>query len=254
MNRFVRFEYNHADLAPIGDYTNQPILSLESALEPVLSSVDQLDHYMKKAKQLHYASKHGLTEDESSAIYLYTDDWSDQSLHRVLNQALQSEDRTKVTPWLGFLKLFRSALNKLPTVKKTIWRGLPIDVAKKFEEKEEFVWWGFVSCSSSLGVIKNFLDDSSLLCSIEPLNCKDVNGYAPYIGDHEVLLLPGIHLRVKSKGSNNGSDNLGIHLEEISDFDDDHDKPLDIVMSEPADENETSEFFTNLMIFSCYLL
>jgi len=254
MNKFILFKYNEKAFPPIDDYKIDGILSLDTALEPVLCSVDQLDYYIERAKKFrHYPSEHDLTEDESAAVYLYTNDWGDQSLHRVLNQALQSDDRRILTPWLGFLKLFNNALEKLPTVKDTIWRGLSNNIAKQLKENDEVVCWGVTSCSTSADIICNILDQNSVLCSIKPLNGKYIHGYTPFSNDHEVLLFPGTRFRVKIQESSNEIDKPVICLEEIKDINEDQTPSNDVTMKslhESDNEEDTGEFLTVQMIFS----
>jgi len=254
MKRFIQFEYNEKALPPIDDYENDEALSLDTVLKPILSHFDQLDQFIKKAKEFCYhPSEHGLTEDESAAVYLYTDDCNGQSLHYVLNQALQSEDRAMIKSWLGFLKLFNGALEKLPTVKDTIWRGLPNDIAKQLKENEEVVCWGVTSCSTSADIINSIVDQNSILCSIESLNGKNIHKYTPFANDYEVLLLPGTRLRVKSNELNHGTDKPVIYLEEISDVSAEQLSSIDVTMTsvdESANEENIRKFLTILMIFS----
>ncbi|CAF2639469.1 unnamed protein product [Rotaria sp. Silwood2] len=180
MKRFIHFEYDDKDFKPINDYKKHQVLSLDIALKPVLSYVDQLEHYMEKAKRCcHYSSTYGLTEDESAAIYLYTDDWGDQSLHNVLNRTLQTRNKIQLEPWLDFLKLFYTALEKLPNVKETLWRGLPIDISKKLEEDDELILCCVTSCSLSIDIMGCFLENNPILCSIESFNGKDIRDYTP---------------------------------------------------------------------------
>ena len=47
-------------------------------------------------------------------------EWGNDSFYRVLNRALRSEDRSSLKPWFVFLKLFATALGKLPNLKKVI--------------------------------------------------------------------------------------------------------------------------------------
>ncbi|CAF1536169.1 unnamed protein product, partial [Rotaria sordida] len=169
MNRFIRFKYDDKKLQPIDDYKDESISSIDLALQSVLSIVDRLDHYIEDAKHFrHYPSDHGLTEDESIAIYLYTNDWNDQCLNRVLNNTLQSKNHTTLKSWLSFLKLFNGALKKLPTVHDTtIWRGLTIDLVEKLNKNENLILCTIISCSSSRTIIEHLLDDTSVLCSIK---------------------------------------------------------------------------------------
>ncbi|CAF2049678.1 unnamed protein product [Rotaria magnacalcarata] len=217
MNRFIRFEYNNKKLQPIDNFKDESILSIDVTLQSVLSIVDRLNHYIEDAKHSrHYPSDHGLTEDEAVAIYLYTNDWGDQSLNRVLNSTLQSESQTALKSWLSFLQLFNAALGKLSTAHNTIWRGLTIDVVEKLNENEDLILCSIISCSSSSTVIEHLLDDKSILCSIKSFSGKNIQGYTTKNEEDEVLLLPGTRLRVKCKQLNNEKNKPIIYLEEIN--------------------------------------
>ncbi|CAF3694168.1 unnamed protein product [Rotaria sp. Silwood1] len=217
MNRFIRFEYNDKKIQPIDDWKDESLLSIDLALQSVSSIVDRLDYYIKDAKHSrHYPSNHGLTEDESVALYLYTNDWNDQSLNRILNSTLQSEDQAALKPWLNFLKLFYKALEKLSPIHNTIWRGLTINIAEKLNENEDLILCSVISCSLSSTMIEHLLDDKSVLCSIKSISGKNIQGYTSKNDEDEVLLLPGTRLRVKCKQLNNEQDKPIIYLEEIN--------------------------------------
>ncbi|CAF3737411.1 unnamed protein product [Rotaria socialis] len=245
MNRFIRFEYNNKKLQPIDNFKDKSILSIDVALQSVLSIVDRLDHYIEDAKHSrHYPSDHGLTEDEAVAIYLYTNDWNGQSLNRVLNSALQSESQTALKSWLSFLKLFNAALRKLPTVHNTLWRGLPFDVVEKLNENEDLILCSIISCSSSSTIIEHLLDDKSIICSVKSFSGKNIQGYTAKNEEDEVLLLPGTRLRVKRKQLNNEQDKPIIYLEEINEVEI-HD------MNNSLNEEDISEFLISSSIFIC---
>ncbi|CAF1321970.1 unnamed protein product [Rotaria magnacalcarata] len=217
MDRFNHFEYLENDCKSIDNYNKGKISSLDAALEPVLHDINNLGHYLERAKHdRHFPSEHGLTEDESAAVYLFTDDWVEKSLHPVLNKALQSQKKETLKPWRGFLRLLHAAFNKLPTVNQTIWRGLPIDVVAKLEENQELVLSCITSCSLSPDIMVHFLSEKSVLCSIKPLNSKDIQRYSFKTAYKEVVLLPGTRLRVKSKKSKNKNNEPKIIFEEIS--------------------------------------
>jgi hypothetical protein len=72
-----------------------------------------------------------LTQQESAAIHLYTMQFDGgPSLYEILNQSLRAENRQELKPWFLFLKLFLTALYKLPSQNKTIWRGVRIKVVE----------------------------------------------------------------------------------------------------------------------------
>ncbi len=104
-------------LEPICALEQEPLVSLEEAcrsLENILGT--ELKLYMTVAKANSKEPKNGLTQDESASIYLYTMEWNEteNSLYAVLNQTLCSADKTKLKPWLKYLKLFFTAFCKLP--------------------------------------------------------------------------------------------------------------------------------------------
>ncbi|CAF1295688.1 unnamed protein product [Rotaria sordida] len=254
MNRFIRFKYDDKKLQPIDDYKDESISSIDLALQSVLSIVDRLDHYIEDAKHFrHYPSDHGLTEDESIAIYLYTNDWNDQCLNRVLNNTLQSKNHTTLKSWLSFLKLFNGALKKLPTVHDTtIWRGLTIDLVEKLNKNENLILCTIISCSSSRTIIEHLLDDTSVLCSIKSFSGKNIQGYTSKNDENEVLLLPGTRLRVKYKQLNNKQNKPIIYLEEINEVEDDYEVINNVEMHDmnnSLNEKDISEFLINLNIF-----
>ncbi|CAM4833549.1 unnamed protein product [Rotaria magnacalcarata] len=200
MNRFTDFDLGTKTLSPIYGYYSCKLVFLEQSLIAILPYIDQLSRYIKVAKQhCHFPSEHGLTRDESAAVYLYTMEWGKDSFYRVLNQALKSEDRTKLKPWFPFLKLFEVAVEKLPSVKKAIWR---VTVN---------------SCSSSVDVIKGFVDINSTLFLIEAVNGRNIKGYTNFDNEDELILMPGTRLQVESNALNHLGGLHVIHLRELID-------------------------------------
>jgi len=215
--RFADVNFETKQLTPVYGYSSYPLVSLEQALQPISPLIKQLDRYIKVAKQnCTCPPEYRLTYDESAAIYLYTMEWGRSSFYRVLNRALRSEDRSSLKPWFHFLKLFDTALGKLPNLKRVIWRGVRYDISKEFKENEDVTWWTINSCSSSIHVIKNYLDNNSTLLLIEAINGKDVSGFTNYPHEDEVILGPGTRLRVVG----NAVDHIGglhvVHLKEVN--------------------------------------
>ncbi|CAF0983345.1 unnamed protein product [Adineta steineri] len=95
-------------------------------------SIEDINRFAKIAKAFRtYPNDHNLTKDESAAIYIYTMEMSDNSnIYQILNQILRLEDRLKVRPLFGYLKLLESATSKLPNFKGIVWRGIGKDVTK----------------------------------------------------------------------------------------------------------------------------
>ncbi|CAF0934545.1 unnamed protein product [Rotaria sordida] len=216
MYRFTDVESTPKRLTSVYGYLAHELLPLQKALEPISSQINQLDRFSKIAKnECHFPSEHGLTRDESAAIFLYTMEWGKNSLYQVMNRALRAEDRSSLKPWFGYLKLFDTAVQKLPIVRKNLWRGVATDIAKNFKKGDEFTWWTISSCSTSVNMIKDFLGSSSTLFLIEAVNGKDISRYTNYSSESEVILCPGTRLRVISDPLDQPYMHI-VHLQEYS--------------------------------------
>ncbi|CAF4030698.1 unnamed protein product [Adineta steineri] len=248
MHRFTDIESTSKRLPPVYSYLTHQLVSLSKALEPIFSTIDQLDRFSKIAKNgCHFPSEHGLTRDESAAIYLYTMEWGEDSFHRVINRALRAEDRSSIKPWFAYLKLFDVALQKLPTVQKNLWCGVPRDITTNFKKGDEFTWWTINSCATSDNIVKDLLGPNSTLFLIEAKNGKDISSYANCPNENEVILCPGTRLRVVSDPLDQSPMHL-IHLQEITDEEEEESLPtaLKTVITTPTPTTASTHTPTNV--------
>ena len=216
MPRFTDIESTPTRLPPVYGYLAHPLLPLHRALERISSKIDQLDRFCEIAiNECHFPSEHGLTRDESAAIFLYTMEWGENSFYHVINRALRAEDRLSIEPWFAYLKLFDTGVQKLPIVRKNLWRGVPMVISKNFKKDDHFTWWTISSCSTMIDVIKDFLCPDSTLFLIEAVNGKDIRSYTNFSNENEVILCPGTRLRVVSNPLNQASMHV-VHLQEVN--------------------------------------
>ena len=201
MNRYGDIDCSFRQISFVYDFRFEKLVSLEESLQLVETQIVQLSYFIQVAKKYcHYPNEHGLSKDQSASIYIYTMEWGETTLHHILNHALRSEDRERAKIWFPYLKLFDTALDLLPTAKGTVWRGVPFNIGMNFTKDLLFIWWTISSCSSSLDVIKTFLQNKndSTLFLIEAINGKKVLGYTQYENENEVLLKFGTKFRVKA--------------------------------------------------------
>ena len=220
MNRFSDIEASFKRLPPVYGYRAEKLVSLEQALKPIQDQIDELAYFVKIAKKYcHFPSEHGLSHDQSAAIYIYTMEWGETTLYRVLNRTLRSEERQNLKVWFPYLKLFDTALDKLPTVKEVVWRGVSLDIGKKYSENQMVTWWSINSTSSSVKVIEKFLGDqrNSTLFLIEAISGKKVSGYTEYENEHEIILRMGAEFRVKSEPLKQANGSYLVHLIQVDD-------------------------------------
>jgi hypothetical protein len=216
MSRFTATYGEEKQLTPIYGFSGFRLVPLEQALEKVAHEISGCKGLINDAKRhCHYPSKHNLTRDESAAILLYTMEAEEESFYSILNQTLRIEDRRLVIPWFSFIKLFDTALKKLPTVKGCIWRGIVGDFSDSYKQNQIVTWWNYSSCSSKVDVVESFLGKKkSTLFMIEARNGISLEGYTQFPKESEILLPMGTKLCVKGKGMKHGQLNL-IHLVEI---------------------------------------
>lgn len=182
----------------IEGYEKEPVVSLEEALEPFHGQIDQLPERIKEAKtKCYYPSKHQLTRDESAAIYIYSMNWRETNVHDKLQAALKSGNQAEAKRWFKFLKLYKSALDKLPEAKETVWQGTAYDEQKKklLTSGDQPLYIGLGSCSPSDKALKKQLERDGigrkLLVGYGPfVKAKDVTSYTA--GDQEeYAIFPG---------------------------------------------------------------
>lgn len=163
---------------------------------PVSSSMD-LGHKLK-AKQAGKPRK-PMNADQYGSICLYTGN----AIYTALNAALRNEDRAKIKKYFKYLRLFLDALEHLPKQKRTLWRGIGVDLHKNPQYKVggTVTWWGVSSTTSDMHVAKNFAGgcagDATVL-TIDAKSASDVSALSFYSSEKESLLAPGTQFKVKS--------------------------------------------------------
>ncbi|CAF0895557.1 unnamed protein product [Didymodactylos carnosus] len=209
-------------LIPIEGYQHLPLVSVEKAVETLEMLVPDIQRRAYFAKQycdgLSSSTLGPLTTDEAAAIYLYTTEWH-HSLYVALNQILRSKQRSRLLePWLLYLKLILTALFKLKSENKTVWRGIKLNLSEQYEDNQLYTWWGFSSCTHSVNILKSeqFLGKVGMrtLFNIQCISGKVIKPYSQFQTEDEILLLPATQFQVI--GKLNPAPNLHIiQLQEI---------------------------------------
>jgi hypothetical protein len=121
-------------LTPITGYQYIPLVTLEESVKPIAHLFDKIEIKIFMTKRGMTNPADGLSKDESRSIHLYTmPSDSGLPLFQVLNKVLRDEDRQTLKPWFPFLKLFLTALGKLPSQQMIVWRGVRgVDLRSKY--------------------------------------------------------------------------------------------------------------------------
>jgi len=218
-NIINNIKVNHG---PIVGYAKEPLLPLFAACAPLTNIIHNLSFHVQVAlDNTPDQPPDGLTIDESAAIRLYTIEWPKphQSLYSMLNRTLKEDNHEHLLPYFKYMKLFLTALAKLPCVPSlTIWRGVTKNVSVEFSPGTSVTWWAFSSCTTSLPVLENNIYLGKIgnrtLFSIEAINGRAIRAHSHFITEEEILLLPGTHMTVQSQ-FNPAPDLHIIHLKQI---------------------------------------
>lgn len=184
----------------IDGYQKEPLLPLADALQPLDGRIPGLSERIQEAlAYCRHPSPDKLTRDESAAIYLYSMKWDPSSLADQLHTAWASEDRSQLVPWFRYLRLFKSAFDKLPNAPTRVYQGGPntTGMKQKFEPDGVPLYCSFGACLDSGEALKQHLAQQGhanpLIVSYEDFECKSISGYTqtPH-GAKESIMFPSL--------------------------------------------------------------
>merc|ERR1712130_126246 len=132
-----------------------------------------------------------------AAIMMYTSN----AIYKDLNSALRSEDRVKIKKYFPYLRLLLEALGRLPQGKKTLWRGVGVDLYDQYAKGSTITWWGVSSCTADMNVAKSFMKGCGGKCTLLTVKTKtaaDISEITFFGNEKENLLAPGTQLKITS--------------------------------------------------------
>ncbi|MGI5493270.1 ADP-ribosyltransferase domain-containing protein [Microtetraspora malaysiensis] len=176
-----------------------PVMDFREAIAPVAKLLSGLDWHVEQshrfgAKQTTGATT-GLSADEVAALYLYT---CESAFYRQINATLRDPDRSRVVPYLAYLRLLFSAVSRLPARQEPLWRGVSLDLRAQYPLGRTVTWWGVSSCTSKLSVAQAFLGSRGkrTLFEVLPVRAVGIRSFSAFTGEEEFILAPGTQLKV----------------------------------------------------------
>jgi hypothetical protein len=136
-----------------------------------------------------------LSDHEIASLFLYT---TESILYKQINQTLRDPDRAKAPPWWPFLRLFLSAIAKLPPHSGSLWRGVAKDLRHEYPVGRIVTWWGISSCTADPRVARAFLGARGrrMLFEVVPRTAVSIKAFSAFQGEDEYVLAPGTRLEV----------------------------------------------------------
>ena len=202
----------------IDGYEREPLVSLEESLAPFDGYIQYLPDQISRAKtNCYYSNPHGLTRDESAAIYLYSMQGDPNSVHEHLERAWKTNDRSQMKPWFRYLRLLKSGLNKLPDAKGEVWKGTAYDpnLANTLQSNSLPFYTCMGSCSTSMNEVRHDLHGKSgsrmILAGYKSVDGKDASGYTAN-KSNTGMIWPGAKVNKLKSGETDDSGSFIMHL------------------------------------------
>ncbi|MFJ1805225.1 MULTISPECIES: ADP-ribosyltransferase domain-containing protein [unclassified Streptomyces] len=180
-----------------------PLMDFRDAVSPVAALLSGLDRHVqrshefgkRRADETAVDPSAGPDADAIAALYLYT---CESAFYREINAILRSPDRTKVIPYLPYLRLLFSAVSKLPARTESLWRGVSLDLRAQYPLGRTVTWWGVSSCTSKFSVARAFLGSRGkrTLFEVQPVRAVGIRSFSAFTDEEEFILLPGTQLEV----------------------------------------------------------
>ncbi|MFE2142252.1 ADP-ribosyltransferase domain-containing protein [Streptomyces sp. NPDC059456] len=186
-------------LPPITGVFDTPLMDFQDAAAPVAAVLSGLGGHIERSRE--FGKRRAdetagrLSADAIAALYLYT---CESAFYREINAVLRSPDRTKVAPYLPYLRLLFSAVSALPAQTRPLWRGVSLDLRAQYPLGRTVTWWGVSSCTSELNVARSFLGSRGkrTLFEVTPARAVGIRRFSAFTGEEEYILAPGTQLKV----------------------------------------------------------
>ncbi|WP_204009763.1 ADP-ribosyltransferase domain-containing protein [Virgisporangium aurantiacum] len=181
-----------------------PLMDFREAVGPVSKLLSGLDWHVEQSHRFGLTrAATGLSIDEVAALYLYT---CESAFYRQINATLRHPDRSRVVPYLPYLRLLFSAVSRLPARTEPLWRGVRLDLRSQYPMGQTITWWGVSSCTSKLGVAQAFMGGRGrrTLFEVLPKRAVGIRNFSAFTGEEEFILAPGTQLTVTGVKSERG--------------------------------------------------
>ncbi|MGF1428251.1 ADP-ribosyltransferase domain-containing protein [Kitasatospora sp. LaBMicrA B282] len=207
LERLASVKDEGLELPAITGVFDTPLLGFRDAVAPVGELLSGLDRYIAlsdefgkrradaTAANLADGGHAGLSADAIAALYLYT---CESAFYREINAVLRSPDRSRIVPYLPYLRLLFAAVPRLPARTEPLWRGVSLDLRSQYPLGRTVTWWGVSSCTPELGVARSFLGSRGrrTLFEVRPVRAAGIQDFSAFTGEEEFILLPGTRLKV----------------------------------------------------------
>ncbi|MEV8093181.1 ADP-ribosyltransferase domain-containing protein [Kitasatospora sp. NPDC085879] len=207
LERLASVKDEGLELPAITGVFDTPLLGFRDAVGPVAQLLRGLDRHVDRShefgKRRADEAADGLSADAIAALHLYT---CESAFYREINAVLRSPDRSRLVPYLPYLRLLFAAVSQLPVRTAPLWRGVSLDLRSQYPLGRTVTWWGVSSCTSEPGVARAFMGSRGrrTLFEVVPARAVGIRDFSAFTGEEEFILLPGTQLEVTDVKSERG--------------------------------------------------
>jgi hypothetical protein len=192
----------HCILAAMQATPGHPNAHLAPIVQAMVADAAQIVRGSAKVQQL--MRQYQLTEIEAQTVSVYTTDAYDfgglreHSIFFVYNAAIRSANPLDVELWSEFSFLFCTALEKLPAVAKTVFRGLDVPLLQLSHQyvPSNIIWLTSITSTTTdkAETLLRFGTGASgrpgTLLQINAVDAKDISDFSKYKTENEYILTP----------------------------------------------------------------
>ncbi|RKE16955.1 ADP-ribosyltransferase domain-containing protein [Streptomyces sp. TLI_171] len=200
LERLASVKDEGLELPPVTGVFDLEAVGFREAVEPVAALLRGLERHVGSAHEFGKRRADGgsqavLDAEAIAALHLYT---CESAFYRELNAVLRHPDRSRLTPYLPYLRLLFDAVGRLPVRTEPLWRGVGLDLRAQYPLGRTVTWWGVSSCTSRPGVARSFLGSRGrrTLFEVRPARAVGIREFSAFTDEEEYILLPGTRLTV----------------------------------------------------------
>ena len=119
--------------------------------------------------------------------------------YKNLNRLLREKNRALLKPFFPYIRLYMSALRRIPPQKAKLYRGVKLNLTKDYEEDGTVIWWSVTSATTVLAVLE---DDTFLGMTGDrtqftiTVMARNIAPYSAIPKENELIILPGTIFKV----------------------------------------------------------
>ena len=143
---------------------------------------------------------YGLSPDEVLAVVAYSsnsDSGKENNLYHHINNVLRLKKNEPLSLLKPYLSFFISAMNKLPAVKTTVYRAVPIDgdvseVIERYDVGTKVHWNAITATSTNVAIALRLRERGRpvIIFQFHVINGRNLSQYSKHPNDTEILLSP----------------------------------------------------------------